>query len=587
MSATAVAPSAVQREAGSAGGATPGYSFSAVQGGAPLSSSQRAYFEPRFGVDFSAVRIHHGSLAHAVAEAVGARAYTLGSDIVFGSGYYNPSSEQCQRLMAHELTHVVQQQGRAASQSIMQRAMKFEYQVKDSSVTNLLLRDNGSTVTPLPRKYGPEDFLVKGSTGVRLESETHGQPEFETGWERTWSKLGSQILQAVGMCARMNAATDVTGSDGKTYKEFPFAEPDIKHLRPGQGFEARGSTWHKNQKTGRRLVNISELNVRSSPGVPRPGKPETDIGKLNRGAKLKVIGTKGSWIKIESGSVKGWVYEPHTEAETKRYESNGGDTMLRTSERILVKVTDHTWKAYIQISESFELGQFDSYLEQLDTQGLATGLISDTPGFVTAFDKGPAGESLWGQWVRGASFVAANDKLKNFLLMVAYYIRMGAANPTTHSDGSPGPAKWAFPLMSRTNFGSIHNSLSKSEQELFKRMVQDDVKGILPTMGISKTDKLLVSGHGGGSGPTVYAWLTGIIQGKDLLSGAGFSGAMGRFRTEEETGKNAGLIRFEGRRTSGNSQTALEWLPHAFEHFEKSRTLRSRPSGKGQTGLKR
>lgn len=82
------------------------------QPGQPLDRATRSYFEPRFGRDFSQVRVHSGvSVAAEAARAVDAIAYTIGNDIVFDSGRFQPQSLQGKRLLAHELTHVVQQQG--------------------------------------------------------------------------------------------------------------------------------------------------------------------------------------------------------------------------------------------------------------------------------------------------------------------------------------------------------------------------------------------------------------------------------------------------------------------------------------------
>ncbi len=81
----------------------------AVSGGQPLSNEQRAFFEPRFGVDFSCVRIHADGSADAAARAVGALAFTRGSDIVFRGDQYRPHSFAGRQLLVHELTHVVQQ----------------------------------------------------------------------------------------------------------------------------------------------------------------------------------------------------------------------------------------------------------------------------------------------------------------------------------------------------------------------------------------------------------------------------------------------------------------------------------------------
>ena len=83
----------------------------AGQGGEPLPAPVRDFFEPRFGHDLSGVRVHTGSAAEQGARAVQARAYTLGADIVFGAGEFAPHSDSGRHLLAHELTHVLQQQG--------------------------------------------------------------------------------------------------------------------------------------------------------------------------------------------------------------------------------------------------------------------------------------------------------------------------------------------------------------------------------------------------------------------------------------------------------------------------------------------
>lgn len=78
-------------------------------GGQPLGPIERTFFESRFGYDFARVRIHADGQAAELARAVNARAFTVGQDIVFSSGQYLPHTKQGRGLLAHELTHVVQQ----------------------------------------------------------------------------------------------------------------------------------------------------------------------------------------------------------------------------------------------------------------------------------------------------------------------------------------------------------------------------------------------------------------------------------------------------------------------------------------------
>jgi hypothetical protein len=77
--------------------------------GKPLPESVRSFFEPRFGYDFSKVRVHTDPPAAESAVAVNALAYTVGRDIVFDRGQYAPGTDTGRRLIAHELSHVVQQ----------------------------------------------------------------------------------------------------------------------------------------------------------------------------------------------------------------------------------------------------------------------------------------------------------------------------------------------------------------------------------------------------------------------------------------------------------------------------------------------
>jgi hypothetical protein len=111
--------------------------------------------------------------------------------------------------------------------------MKFELQTR-----NRLFRRRGAVESLLPRKFGPKDFLVKGSSGVRLESETNGVLEFETGWHRKWSKLREEIVDAAAMTAMMSSAPEAdTGR-----RQYPFSTAD---LRTGSASERKSGRWKR------------------------------------------------------------------------------------------------------------------------------------------------------------------------------------------------------------------------------------------------------------------------------------------------------------------------------------------------------
>ena len=80
-----------------------------IGSGRPLDSGTRAFFESRFGADFTHVRVHADSEAADSARSANALAYTLGRDLVFAPGQYTPGTTDGRRLIAHELAHVLQQ----------------------------------------------------------------------------------------------------------------------------------------------------------------------------------------------------------------------------------------------------------------------------------------------------------------------------------------------------------------------------------------------------------------------------------------------------------------------------------------------
>ena len=97
--------------------ATPLVAQATGGGGQPLDPDTRSFMESGFARDFGDVRVHTGAEAARSAEAIGARAFTVGRDLVFAHGAYRPGQDEGRRLLAHELAHTVQQ-GAAAPISV-------------------------------------------------------------------------------------------------------------------------------------------------------------------------------------------------------------------------------------------------------------------------------------------------------------------------------------------------------------------------------------------------------------------------------------------------------------------------------------
>jgi len=139
--------------AGDGDGPSPVHEVLRSGGGRPLEPEVRADMESRLGHDFGDVRVHDDARAHGSAVAVDAHAYTVGSDIVFRQGGYDPGSGQGRLTLAHELTHVVQQrQGPVAGTptaggiSVSSPDDRFERQARETS--QRALADPGPAGTP-------------------------------------------------------------------------------------------------------------------------------------------------------------------------------------------------------------------------------------------------------------------------------------------------------------------------------------------------------------------------------------------------------------------------------------------------------
>jgi hypothetical protein len=135
--------------------------------GTPLPASERAFFEPRFGADLSQVRVHTDSRAAQLSQAVSAKAFTVGQDVAFGPGQYSPNTSAGRKLLAHELTHTLQQ--------------------REGEVSHKLLRDAGAP-PPAPSrkgkvksgpKYTPNGTITPTNSGGMKTATFTREAEFE------------------------------------------------------------------------------------------------------------------------------------------------------------------------------------------------------------------------------------------------------------------------------------------------------------------------------------------------------------------------------------------------------------------------
>lgn len=178
---------------------TEGYIQSLPGNGKPLGEKEKSFFEPRIGYDFSNVKIHTGADAARSAQSIGALAYTTGNDIVFGEGQYAPNTDGGKKLLAHELTHVVQQNSGISPKMIQRYPWPYPLHLRrevSESVTE--------TISGAPAAYAAwngtytwdshfriELSAVTGEVWVIMRLYSTADPAIRRAWEnaieRKWS----------------------------------------------------------------------------------------------------------------------------------------------------------------------------------------------------------------------------------------------------------------------------------------------------------------------------------------------------------------------------------------------------------------
>ena len=209
----------LKSDAVQAGGNIESQLNSSKGGGSPLGDEVRGFMEPRFGHDFSQVRVHTGGDAVQMNRELGAQAFAHGSDIYFGAGKLPGNNE----LTAHELTHVVQQTGGIQTDTLE----KFDKSSKVQHKCEACERNNSDT---LQKKENYPKISLAPIDLVQRAAETDAASQGETVTPPvSWASgpiFGSAIELPFDEAARrVNEALDLIGS-GLTYIRRPLTSPD-------------------------------------------------------------------------------------------------------------------------------------------------------------------------------------------------------------------------------------------------------------------------------------------------------------------------------------------------------------------------
>lgn len=158
---------------GAGGGVPAATALPRLGSGEPLAGGQRRRLESAFGDSFPEVRLHHGREAARLSRSLGARAFTYGSDVVFGAQQYAPGTARGDALLAHELAHVLQQRGASASGPQAQ-AGGLEHQA-DQAAADVMARLWGKEILgtvdlPAPQPLSRSGLALSGCSRRRREA---------------------------------------------------------------------------------------------------------------------------------------------------------------------------------------------------------------------------------------------------------------------------------------------------------------------------------------------------------------------------------------------------------------------------------
>jgi hypothetical protein len=183
--------------------------------GQPLAPAARAFFEPRFGHDFGRVRVHADARAAAAAQAVRAKAFTVGQDTVFGHGQYVPETDSGRQLLAHELTHVVQQSAGGSGGRRLQRFAFVNEKQIEKSEKNFTPEMQGMVSDTVVRNYTGVDEFKKhaGKQTDYLGNLADGR------WMR-FRPTGINLLGEIHIKVSLDQVLPAVGSKSFIYEPF-------------------------------------------------------------------------------------------------------------------------------------------------------------------------------------------------------------------------------------------------------------------------------------------------------------------------------------------------------------------------------
>lgn len=311
--------------------------------GQPLDASTRAFMEPRFGYDFSGVRVHSDVRAAKSARAINALAYSVGNNVVFRDQQYSPSCDNGRRLLAHELTHVVQT-GHSAKLASIERNKDYADSLSVRSTNSISSRQSNGDARWIQRQVSDDRSDRRDRKAENRSRETLGEREGGRGRRR------------------------VTGGDLDS--DWAGRALLMRYLRGGGDWtivnDTRWSDYMKANELLRRMMVSKVFNI---------ALEIFKIGVSDKMATQAIVGPvyKNMEILIDNGeSMVGYQYLHGTERTVGGFDIYGAFTRFpEQGGATIVLDMNYTWNDIIDPNPEYGTDTVKSIFAELITLGNA------------------------------------------------------------------------------------------------------------------------------------------------------------------------------------------------------------------------
>jgi hypothetical protein len=281
------APPRIQRFSAQSGGqlhAPPSVFHALNSPGRPLEPALRRDMEQRFGYDFSRVRVHSGAVAEQSARDVNAQAYTVGYNIVFGAGRYAPETHHGRRLLAHELTHCIQQNSRPDATRI------DPVPVRAFSTVPVLARACDAVKCPVV------EFPLGAFTPSWQLAESCLQDQYKKSFPNSTVGFNKHWVGLIGKNPREQATIDCFRSH---YSAKGFESDEARRRRGSQRdipVERQGSAQPQAEPDIFDFTNLKIMEITTPSGVPyRSMKIDWEVDEATKLMHACNIGGRNQW----------------------------------------------------------------------------------------------------------------------------------------------------------------------------------------------------------------------------------------------------------------------------------------------------